>query len=387
MIAIQTSDKLKSGESLPKSSRAPFPATEDTDDGGVFCPLCGSAVVRKGSINAGALTRAYQRLHQVSVAHLMHDVREIQFCECPNCGLRSFSPPIQGDGNFYADLAKGLDSFASKWVASHVPVDGEHKETAASRLRKAAFRAAPSTLLYETPRGSRQEFEFASGYIQAGMSVLEVGCGGCGFWDCLQQDIRSEIHYVGLEIDPAAVAMDVARHIDVRAELVEDHARAAAAQYDVVCLFQVLEHIVDLRSFLDACLCCLKPGGRLIFSVPNARSFLGHQPDNILNMPPHHVTWWTELPIRYLAADLQLDVETIVEDILGPYYSRDFVKVLAMNYLRRLFKIRTQFELEGSSYRARRYVAAIAARLLTPGLPEIGSVARGHSITAVLRKP
>jgi hypothetical protein len=83
---------------------------------------------------------------------------------------------------------------------------------------------------------------------------------------------------------------------------------------------------------------------------------------------------------------LQLDVETIVEDILGPYYSRDFVKVLAMNYLRGLFKLRTQFELEGSSYRARRYLAAIAARLLTRGMTGIGSVARGHSITAVLRK-
>jgi 2-polyprenyl-3-methyl-5-hydroxy-6-metoxy-1,4-benzoquinol methylase len=356
------------------------------DDNGVSCPLCGGEVERKGSINAGALTRAYQRVHQINIAHLMHDVREIWFCECPNCGLRSFSPPVQGDGNFYADLAKDLGTFASKWAASRLPVDGERNEVAARRPLKAAFRAAPPTLLYETPRGSRQEFEFAAGYIQAGMSVLEVGCGRGYFWNSLHQDIRSEIRYVGLEIDPAAVAMDVARHMDVRAELIEDHARTAAAQYDVVCLFQVLEHIVDLRSFLDACLCCLKPGGRFIFSVPNARSFLGYQPDNILNMPPHHVTWWTELPIRYLAADLQLDVETIVEDILGPYYSRDFVKVLAMNYLRGLFKVRTQFEVEGTSYRARRYAAAIAARLLTPGLASIGSVARGHSITAVMRK-
>jgi 2-polyprenyl-3-methyl-5-hydroxy-6-metoxy-1,4-benzoquinol methylase len=384
MIQVRTSDTSKSGESLPNS--ASLSAAREADDHRVSCSLCGSAVVRKDSLNPGALMRAYQRVHHVNVAHLMQDVREIWFCECPNCGLRSFSPSVQGDGNFYAELAKGLDSFASKWVASHFPVDRERKEAAASPPRKAAFRAAPPTLLYETPWGSRQDFEFASGYIQAGMSVLEVGCGGCRFWDSIQQNIRSEIRYVGLEIDPAAVAMDVARHIDVRAELVEDHARAAAAQYDVVCFFQVLEHIVDLRSFLDARLCCLKPGGRLIFSLPNARSFLGHQPDNILNMPPHHVTWWTEIPIRYLAADLQLDVETIVEDILGPYYTRDFVKVLAMNYLRGLFKVRTQFELEGSSYRAWRYVAAIAARLLTPGLTGIGSVARGHSITAVLRK-
>ena len=386
MIGVLTADTPEPGESLLDSSTVPSPAAREANDRGVCCPLCGSAVVPTDSINPEALTRAYKRLHQVDVAHLMHDVKEIQFCECPNCGLRSFSPPVQGDGNFYADLAKGLNSYAAQWLASRLPVGAEPHEAAAFHPRMPAFRAASPTLLYQTPLGSRQEFEFASGYIQAGMTVLEVGCGQGRFWDSLHPDIRSEIRYVGLEIDPVAVAMNVARHIDVRAELVEDHARAAAAQYDVVCLFQVLEHIIDLRSFLNACLCCLKPGGRLIFSVPNARSFLGHQSDNVLNMPPHHVTWWTELPIRYLAADLQLDVETIVEDILGPYYSQDFVKVLAMNYLRGLFKLRTQFELEGSSYRARRYLAAIAARLLTPGLTGIGSVARGHSITAVLRK-
>lgn len=331
------------------------------------CPLCGSTVVPKGSINPGALARAYQRTHQVDIDHLMRDVEQIQFCECPNCGLGSFSPPVPGDGIFYADLARSRgDSII--------------------RRRKAAFRVAPSTLLYETPVGSRQEFEFASGYIEARMTVLEVGCGGCRFWDSLHPDIRNAIKYVGLEIDPTAVATGRARHIDVRAERIEDHTRTILAQYDVVCLFQVLEHVVDLQSFLRACLSCLRPGGHLIFSVPNARSFLGYQPDNILNMPPHHVTWWTELPIRYLAKDLDLAVETIVEDIVEPFYSRDFVKTLAVNYLRRLFRVRTKFELEGWSYRARRYAAAIAARLLTPGLAEIGSVARGHSITAVLKK-
>jgi 2-polyprenyl-3-methyl-5-hydroxy-6-metoxy-1,4-benzoquinol methylase len=353
------------------------PADMDTDRDDSRCALCASAVVRKAGIDAGALSRAYKRIHGIDITHLVHDVKEIEFRECPNCGLLSFSPPIAGDSKFYAEL--------SAWFDSRFHSDGKRDEAIPPRARRAGLPQIPPALLQQTDPRSRQEFDLASAYIDRGMSVLEVGCGKCFFWNSLPANIRADTRYVGLELDLSAVAAGKARQIDVRAELIEQHASTAMAQYDVVCFFQVLEHIIDIRSFLDACVRCLKPGGRLIFSVPNARSFLGHQPDNILNMPPHHVTWWTEMPIRNLAAELQLQVETVVEDDLTPFYDRDFGKVLAMNYFRRLFKVQHQFELEGFSYLARRYISAVASRLLAPCVTGVGSTARGHSITAVLR--
>src|SRR3954451_6540576 len=84
MIGVLTADTPEPGESLLDSSTVPSPAAREANDRGVCCPLCGSAVVPTDSINPEALTRAYKRLHQVDVAHLMHDVKEIQFCECPN---------------------------------------------------------------------------------------------------------------------------------------------------------------------------------------------------------------------------------------------------------------------------------------------------------------
>jgi 2-polyprenyl-3-methyl-5-hydroxy-6-metoxy-1,4-benzoquinol methylase len=365
------------------------PATALGTEAGIACALCGCQVEAKSSIDVGALTRAYRRVYRVDISRLTHDGGTIRFHQCGNCGLQSFHPPSPGDGDFYSQLSRWFDGrFSAKWWAAHHRKDLDDKaaETGSSGPRSAMFRAAPPTLRNRVRPWDREEFEFASGFIEAGMSVLEVGCGKCAFWDAFREKECAAVRYIGLELDPAAVAADVARQIDVRAELIEDHAQAAAGQYDVVCFFQVLEHVVDLRSFLDGCLRCLKPGGHLIFSVPNARSFLGRQPDNILNMPPHHVTWWTELPIRYLAADRRLAVEAIVEDDLAAVHRGDFVKVLAMNYLKRLFRVPVQFELEGSSYRIRRYLAAIAARLLAPSLTGIEFVARGHSITAVLRK-
>ncbi|HUN44054.1 MAG TPA: class I SAM-dependent methyltransferase [Acetobacteraceae bacterium] len=355
--------------------RPPADMNAGRDDG--RCRLCAGAVVRKAGIDAGALSRAYKRIYGIDVTHLMHDVREIDFHECPNCGLLSFSPPIAGDSKFYAAL--------SAWFDSRFHSGGKRGEAIPPRSRRAGLPQIPPALLQQPDPRSRQEFELASAYIESGMSVLEVGCGKCFFWNSLPANIRADSRYVGLELDLSAVAAGKARQIDVRAEFIEQHASTAMSQYDVVCFFQVLEHIVDIRVFLDACVRCLKPGGRLIFSVPNARSFLGHQPDNVLNMPPHHVTWWTEMPIRNLAAELQLQVETIAEDDLTPFYDRDFMKVLAMNYLRRLFKVQQQFELEGYSYLVRRYISALASRLLASCATGIGSTARGHSITAVLR--
>ncbi len=379
MVTSTAFDGRNSSENPLTTPDVRLPTAVDADEDGGRCPLCAGVVTPKGSIDPHALSRAYKRIYRINVAHLMHDVKEILFCECSNCGLRSFCPPIAGDGSFYAEL--------SAWFDSRFHTDVESNEVAPPPSRRAASRQIPPVLLHQLNPRSRQEFELASSYIQNGMSVLEVGCGKCFFWQSLPTNIRTDIRYVGLELDLTAAAAGKARQIDVRTELIEHHARTAMSQYDVVCFFQVLEHIVDLRSFLDACVRCLKPGGRLIFSVPNARSFLGHQPDNILNMPPHHVTWWTEMPIRNLAAELQLQVETIVEDDLTPFFGRDFVKVLAMNYLRRLFKVRPQFELEGYSYLTRRYVAALVSRLLARCMTGIGSAARGHSITAVLQKP
>jgi SAM-dependent methyltransferase len=335
--------------------------------------------VPTSAVDTGALQRAYFRKYRVDIAHLINGKEKLRFGACPVCGLQSFDPAMPGDGDFYAQL--------SAWFDSHFPVDWTRDEIAAPPVQRKTLRQVPPALLQPPDPASRQEFELAHDYIQTGMSVLEVGCGKCYFWRSLQPGIRAGIRYVGLELDPAAVAAGNARQIDVRAELIEQHAVTAAEQYDVVCFFQVLEHIVEIRSFIDACLRCLKPGGYLIFSVPNGRSFLGFQPDNILNMPPHHVTWWTEMPIRYLASEARLRLETIAEDDLMPFNGRDFAKVLAMNYLRQLFRVQPRFELEGYAYMARRYAAAVASRLLARSMTGIGAAARGHSITAALQKP
>jgi SAM-dependent methyltransferase/glycosyltransferase involved in cell wall biosynthesis len=97
--------------------------------------------------------------------------------------------------------------------------------------------------------------------------VLEVGCGQGAFGARLAQ----RYHYLGVEPDPTSFAVAqrrvaaVAPGGEVRNELVAD---LGAAQFDLVCAFEVLEHLEDDKAALTEWAARLRPGGWLMISVP-----------------------------------------------------------------------------------------------------------------------
>ncbi|MEU0558679.1 class I SAM-dependent methyltransferase [Dactylosporangium sp. NPDC006015] len=96
--------------------------------------------------------------------------------------------------------------------------------------------------------------------------VLEIGCGQGGFGARLAQRHR----YLGIEPDHASftVAEQRLRHAgggevrNARLELLE------SGQFDVVCAFEVLEHLDDDTAALAAWVERVRPGGLLLLSVP-----------------------------------------------------------------------------------------------------------------------
>jgi SAM-dependent methyltransferase len=83
--------------------------------------------------------------------------------------------------------------------------------------------------------------------------------------------------------------------LEIFDELIEVHAQKRPAYYDVVCSFQVLEHVYDVKNFIENAIKALKPGGRLIMSVPNNEPyFLRHSKYETLNLPPHHMGLWNK---------------------------------------------------------------------------------------------
>lgn len=104
-------------------------------------------------------------------------------------------------------------------------------------------------------------------------TVLEIGCGQGAFGSRL----AGTVDYLGAEPDPDSFAVARAR-IEPRGGTVVNgthDAAPAGRTYDVVCAFEVLEHIEDDRAALADWVRFIRPGGHLVLSVPAFRKRFG----------------------------------------------------------------------------------------------------------------
>jgi 2-polyprenyl-3-methyl-5-hydroxy-6-metoxy-1,4-benzoquinol methylase len=143
---------------------------------------------------------------------------------------------------------------------------------------------------YDWYYGLRKEHQVAETFIESSFNVLEIGCGS-GFF--LQKLQSKNIKCTGLEFNLEAIKTGREQGLNILKQDVCEHSNDEHEKYDIVCAFQVLEHICQVGDFIQAALDCLKPGGKLIVGVPNSNPYL-YKYDKYftLNLPPHHMGLW-----------------------------------------------------------------------------------------------
>lgn len=280
------------------------------------------------SLSSASVKQFYLKLG-VDVDRFLSGVHRFDLIKGP-FGLLKWFPQISADGLFYEQLSRH-DWYYSK---------------------------------------EKDEFGFVDPFV-FGKTVLEIGCGVGFFAD--HSDFYS---YVGLELNENAALTARSKGHHVECIPLSDYANMHPQSFDVVCSFQVLEHLVDPAEYFSASLSLLRPGGLLITSVPSEDSFLGSLENNVLNAPPHHLTCWTDEALQRLPASLgfvdceiyHLPVEKqhykwFISSLLSKgfrspradstFLSRFLLKVklkLAMSFLRLLgsnFSVPSEFNIPG----------------------------------------
>lgn len=272
---------------------------------------------------------------------------KILLLRCEHCDLRWYGNAPAGDGAFYERLQE------HDWY-------------------------------YQT---AKPEYAFAATHVPKDAKVLEVGCGSGAFSNYLPRSAS----YRGLEFNDAAVMKSTSAGLDVRKLSLAQEAATNPASYDVVCHFQVLEHVTDPSAFLRDSVAALKPGGSLIFAVPSEDSFLGLAESNWLNMPPHHLTRWSDTCLRHTIATLNLKLAALWHEPVAEYHQVWHAQVLLTASLRALISATPQLKSSTAIRRASRvaqlFPRGVRAWLRRRALHQWPSAAQGHSVCVVATKP
>jgi 2-polyprenyl-6-hydroxyphenyl methylase/3-demethylubiquinone-9 3-methyltransferase len=114
----------------------------------------------------------------------------------------------------------------------------------------------------------------------SGLRALDVGCGGGILADSMA---RKGAHVVGIDLSTKALKVAQLHALEAQTPNVayrEVSAEALAAEapgaFDVVTCMEMLEHVPDPASVVQACATLVKPGGWVFFSTINrsAKAFL-----------------------------------------------------------------------------------------------------------------
>lgn len=162
------------------------------------------------------------------------------------------------------------------------------------------------------------EHDVALRFCRGRGSLLEIGCGSGSFLRRAAHRFPG-IRALGLEINPAVETQEASAGFELVHGTFAEFAEAHEAKFDVVCAFQVLEHVVDPLEFVSLCARAARPGGLILFGTPDAESFMRHS-HNLLDLPPHHMSGWSRRTYEFLSWVAPLRLVGIRTEPLAPYH-------------------------------------------------------------------
>lgn len=298
-------------------------------------PLNNHGHVKKiASFKVSQLIEAWQKKYAINITQEIKSQDELILYECQDSKIKFFEPlTLTGSGEFYEQLQQ------FHWY--YVP--------------------------------EKWEYSIAIKDLTNCQSILEVGCGEGAFIEQLQKYHDADIQ--GVELNPNAVKIAQKKQLPVIQQDIKEIAQEKVEHFDAICAFQVLEHLGQPQEFLSLIMNLLRPGGSLLLSVPNCDSFIRDAQDDLLNMPPHHLTHWNTESLFYLTKIFPIQIKHINKEPLALYHVDFYIDILLGRLQRKGF--------------SKRLTTQILHRLLKPLLQNFSSLRHlivGHTLYVCYQK-
>jgi SAM-dependent methyltransferase len=243
------------------------------------CPLCGGAesgVVEQ--LSGAQLRQLWRQLGHEFTSDAWGQIHEhfsVKLYCCRRCGFAFFNPGLTGNEAFYRQM--------------------EHAEYYTPNRPE-----FPRTLEFAGKKGRRR--------------ILDVGCGSGSFLDLAKQ---AGYETCGIELNGQAAAKARAGgHVVFEQLLHELNLTQTGEAFDLITLFQVLEHLSDPVGVLKQASALLKPGGFISIAVPSVEGIYRLIPFDPHQWPPHHVSRWRRKDFAQLARATDLKLVECGGDIL-----------------------------------------------------------------------
>jgi 2-polyprenyl-3-methyl-5-hydroxy-6-metoxy-1,4-benzoquinol methylase len=150
--------------------------------------------------------------------------------------------------------------------------------------------------------------------------LLDLGCGPGYFLKYLTE---KNIKCKGLELTQYLVDICKEKNLDVSSTSLENEPNL---KYDIITMFDVLEHLTSPIDFFKTVNKKIKTGGYILAYTPNINSFAFHfqKGEQNLLLPYEHVLFYNQHSLSYLAEETGFTVESI------DYYGLDVVDYFSM---------------------------------------------------------
>ena len=268
---MNLSEILKNQQTVPESFVA-LPSQ---------CPLCGSG----------------NELQDVVTSHVFGapQNRKSAFFHCHACDVRYLFPGLTPEEEicFYAAEFEGFMASRSGLAGGWHQAEEHIRANEPTRNRR---------MKYITP------------HLHSARDLLEIGCSS-GFM--LHPLAERGLNCVAIE--PSGVFGDYVRSQGIATfpsleVLLENEGRC---QFDLIMHFFVLEHISSPLEFLNSQLASLRPGGKLIFEIPNVADALY----TVYDIPAFERFYWSiahpwyfsEASLRYLLNQIGYTYEILLD--------------------------------------------------------------------------